>query len=1094
MWHPPEFSYDGLAVDTRLPRQSTPPDRSGRSKMADSEAVKVEVRRFSGAAPNLDLAKLVHPQVSRPTSAIAAAMPNAMPCGNRALGAVFPRDGLSASQCLAEELRPSTPPRQPRRSNLRRAQWVNEKLQGADDTPSSDSATMAASVVSTVADSPVVKVSGYPVGAAAAPLSPEEESQVEPAGVHFEGSEPGRIGSSSERQAQRDRAKTSESYFSEQDETHEGRGRGSLNVPGVLRRRSDTGSGVPGTGAGRFSKRTSIAPSDILEADLFSPTAKCNALDETSPSSEESSDDSDESEDEEDEKPCLESCSFQDPTDGSVLSVVQQRRGGVSAEARGGWNQLLSNRVPRSEPKKPAERKQLWDALRQCPFTQSVDEGCLASLVEAIPVQSYQPGELLCKQDAQGDCAYVLLRGTVSVFKESGDGEKVFVRSLTAGRLFGEFSMLWNTPRSRSVYVDENSPATIGILSREDFQDLVVRSEMKERSRREACLRRSAMLETLSDEQISQLADALMTKVFDSGEDIVKQGDNGDEFYVILEGTCVVEVQTGKDDVQEHRRCHAGDMLGEKALLEKTRRSATVRAVTKVEVLLLKRAAFERMLGPLSQLQEINYLCDPRRSIANFYQPGTTKGPAGVSESGGEDTEWFAVYRPTSRDAIAKMLSGVAVGKGLNVKGKSAKLNRLSGFVPFLQISQESDKADVTPSPPESRITIYFGSEELRRRASGQLQSYMDSEGLDIEDRRIIPLDGYPATPGLNVPEPLLRYAFIDKPDIQPAVGWETGRISSPAFMDMNLQAVRGDSKPKVVLFQYDQDNAMNPHGLLIAYAESTVKPVVSDFDTFTVGSRGMAYSRLPQDQADLAMWALKHTEQLLRKPSPSSWTSRWLEVLKEAHEAGFHPDIPEYGFGDATSYRLIEGIVDATSESGAVRHGAECFNFYFPQELDENFLVVWEGFCEGHDDKPWAYMDECELRKFLEKRVEEHYAMPLNPIWCVRDDGWYQVLEAQMANPSCAEALKAWYPDGSGILEKIQELNKEFPQGLLPADQVGRELRSTLSTVTDLDTCEKATLASTLATAGKKRWGAAFRKVTLMQSMSRQSFLPPPQ
>ena len=57
-------------------------------------------------------------------------------------------------------------------------------------------------------------------------------------------------------------------------------------------------------------------------------------------------------------------------------------------------------------------------------------------------------------------------------------------------------------------------------------------------------------------------------------------------------------------------------------------------------------------------------------------------------------------------------------------------------------------------------------------------------------------------------------------------MGWETGRVSSPAFMDMNLQAVRGDSKPKVVLYQFDQDNAMNPHGLLIAYAEATVKPV----------------------------------------------------------------------------------------------------------------------------------------------------------------------------------------------------------------------------------------------------------------------------
>ena len=31
--------------------------------------------------------------------------------------------------------------------------------------------------------------------------------------------------------------------------------------------------------------------------------------------------------------------------------------------------------------------------------------------------------------------------------------------------------------------------------------------------------------------------------------------------------------------------------------------------------------------------------------------------------------------------------------------------------------------------------------------------------------------------------------------------------------------------------------------------------------------------------------------------------------------------------------------------EAGAVRHGAECFNFYFPQELDREYLVIYEGF-----------------------------------------------------------------------------------------------------------------------------------------------------
>lgn len=60
-------------------------------------------------------------------------------------------------------------------------------------------------------------------------------------------------------------------------------------------------------------------------------------------------------------------------------------------------------------------------------------------------------------------------------------GAEVFVRSLSAGRLFGEFSMMWSTPRTRSVcailalelamqlgrYVDDAAPATLGILSRE---------------------------------------------------------------------------------------------------------------------------------------------------------------------------------------------------------------------------------------------------------------------------------------------------------------------------------------------------------------------------------------------------------------------------------------------------------------------------------------------------------------------------------------------------------------------------------------------------------------------------------------------------
>ena len=40
----------------------------------------------------------------------------------------------------------------------------------------------------------------------------------------------------------------------------------------------------------------------------------------------------------------------------------------------------------------------------------------------------------------------------------------------------------------------------------------------------------------------------------------------------------------------------------------------------------------------------------------------------------------------------------------------------------------------------------------------------------------------------------------------------------------------------------------------------------------------------------------------------------------------------------------MVAKVVDATISCGAVRHGAECFNFYFPQDLDDEFLVVWDG------------------------------------------------------------------------------------------------------------------------------------------------------
>ena len=72
-----------------------------------------------------------------------------------------------------------------------------------------------------------------------------------------------------------------------------------------------------------------------------------------------------------------------------------------------------------------------------------------------------------------------------------------------------------------------------------------------------------------------------------------------------------------------------------------------------------------------------------------------------------------------------RMLNQTAVGKGLNVKGKSAKRNHLSGFVPFLQISDNKHKRRLGRCPENSRVVVYFQSKEQQELAKLELEPLM---------------------------------------------------------------------------------------------------------------------------------------------------------------------------------------------------------------------------------------------------------------------------------------------------------------------------------------------------------------------------------
>lgn len=134
----------------------------------------------------------------------------------------------------------------------------------------------------------------------------------------------------------------------------------------------------------------------------------------------------------------------------------------------------------------------------------------------------------------------------------------------------------------------------------------------------------------------------------------------------------------------------------------------------------------------------------------------------------------------------------------------------------------------------------------------------------------------------------------------------------------------------------------------------------------------------------------------------------------------------------DPKSYSIMEHAVERlkAAGSGAVRHGAECFNFYFPQELDEEFLVISENIPDSV--VPWKYMGVMELQHFLSRQLDVGYTFPLNLKWVLCDPGWKAIYDKLLASqkPKVQDSLNVWYPLESGLREQVENISNRHPNG----------------------------------------------------------------
>lgn len=207
----------------------------------------------------------------------------------------------------------------------------------------------------------------------------------------------------------------------------------------------------------------------------------------------------------------------------------------------------------------------------------------------------------------EGDCLYVVGSGTLQcskVFK--GNSEPTFLKTYQPGEAFGELSLLYNAPRAATIIANEE--CLLWKLDRETFNHIVKDASSKKRAHYEQFLTKVSIFSTMEPYERSKLSDAFKELKFKKDEFIIKEGEAGNDLYLLVEGQAIATKKLDPSKAPEQVMAYnTGDYFGERALIKNEPRAANVVAVTDCTLVSLDRHSVKRLLGPLENLLKRNF-------------------------------------------------------------------------------------------------------------------------------------------------------------------------------------------------------------------------------------------------------------------------------------------------------------------------------------------------------------------------------------------------------------------------------------------------------------------------------------------------------
>ncbi len=234
----------------------------------------------------------------------------------------------------------------------------------------------------------------------------------------------------------------------------------------------------------------------------------------------------------------------------------------------------------------------------------------LVDVSRNIKPQIFQPNSTIIRQGEVGDKFYILLNGRADVYLNRPGGSELFVNQLKPGQYFGEMALLGSGIRAATVKASNEGPVSVAALDEKAFNSLVndsrsLREELSGLIEKRNMYNHLHAVSALNEKTLGSILKEMKPVIYEAAHEIIKQGDVGNSFYLLLDGSVDILV---KDEHHEERlinQLSSGSYFGEMALMGNKRRTATVRVSHghSAKVLALSAQEFEQLADSSEQFK-----------------------------------------------------------------------------------------------------------------------------------------------------------------------------------------------------------------------------------------------------------------------------------------------------------------------------------------------------------------------------------------------------------------------------------------------------------------------------------------------------------